>query len=127
MNTKIKTAEYLEQCRSALAEEQAESLTQTNNWSHVDKNQVHADWDSLYRQLVPLIDHQPTDSVEVQSFIERHYSIVSRFYKPSKMAYIGMSLLYAENDDMRTFHNSYHPKMVAFLAEAIPIYASNHL
>ncbi len=38
-----------------------------------------------------------------------------------------MSLFYRENKDMKDFHNSYHPGMVEFLAEAIPAYANSNL
>ena len=57
----------------------------------------------------------------------RHYEVVSRFYTPSKMAYIGMSLFYAENEDMKNFHNAYHAGMTEFLADAMQIYATNNL
>lgn len=118
---------YRQQCREALASEQAASLALTNGWAHVDKSQVHADWDTLYRELTPLIGHASPDSQEVQSMMDRHFAIVSRFYRPSKQAYIGMSLFYAENDDMRQFHLAYHPGMIGLLQEAIPIYAEQHL
>lgn len=59
-------------------------------------------------------------SPEVQALMTEHDGIVSRLYAPSKQAYIGMSLFYAENADMANFHNAYHPGMVAFQAEAMP-------
>jgi hypothetical protein len=57
MNPKTFTAEYLQACRVALGTEQAASLAATDNWSHVDKAQVHQDWDALYRELTPLIQY----------------------------------------------------------------------
>lgn len=122
-----KSVDYLQACRTALNDEQARSLSETNNWSHVDKPQVHRDWDALYKRLVPLLPSFPAHSPEVQALIAEHHKIVSRFYAPSKRAYVGMSLFYAENPDMAKFHHAYHPDMVAFLAEAIPIYADAHL
>ena len=127
MNSKKYSTDFLQQCRSAMAAEQADSLAKTNNWSHVNKDQVHADWDALYQKLAPLVEHHSSDSPEIQSLIGEHFSIISRFYKPSKMGYIGTSLHYAENESMKNFHNSYHPKLVQFLAEAIPVYAEKHL
>jgi hypothetical protein len=41
MNTKQSTADYLQECRVALSSEQARPLAETDNWSHVDKQQVH--------------------------------------------------------------------------------------
>ena len=119
--------EYLQQCRAALASEQAQSLAETDNWSHVDKEQVHRDWDALYQQLAPFVEKASPSAPEVQALMARHHEIVSRFHAPSRLAYVGMSLFYQENDDMRNFHNSYHPGMVAFLAEAMPVYANQNL
>ena len=110
-----------------MAAEQTKSLTETDNWSHVDKQQAHVDWDVLYKELVPLVNGSLPSSPEVQSFMERHYSIASRFYAPSHKAYIGMALFYQDNPDMKAFHNSYHPKMVDFLSEAIFVYAQCNL
>ncbi len=115
------------QCRQALAKEQSASLSETDNWSHVDKQQVHVDWDILYKEIEPLITGTSPSSREVQSLMERHYAIAKRFYSPTKEAYIGMALFYRENPDMEKFHNSYHPNMVDFLGEAIFVYANKNL
>ena len=120
-------SEYLDQCRQAMATAQAKSLAETNNWSHVDKTQVHIDWDILYKEIAPLIDSSLPTSSEVQALIARHCSIGSRFYPPSQKAYIGLALFYNENPDMKAFHNAYHPKMVEFLGEAIFFYANRNL
>lgn len=117
----------LQECRDALGTEQAQSLAATDNWSHVDKQKVHADWDVLYRKIVPLIGQLPPGAAPVQALIAEHYRIVSRFYTPSKRAYVGMSLFYGENPDMRAFHTGYHDDMVPFLAEAMAVYAQDHL
>ena len=110
-----------------MSSELAKSLSETNNWSHVDKQKVHEDWGKLYSNLAKLIDTQEPSSEPVQTLIGQHYSIASRFYAPSRDAYIGMSLFYGENEAMAKFHNGYHPKMVDFLHAAIGIYASSHL
>lgn len=118
---------YLNQCRSALASEQAKSLAETNNWSHVDKTQVHVDWDLLYKEIAKVVDTVNPSSPAAQKFIARHCEIVSRYYPPKKDAYIGLALFYDENADMKAYHNSYHPKMVEFLGDAIYTYATSNL
>jgi hypothetical protein len=118
---------YLEQCRQALTEAQTKSLAETNNWSHVDKPQVHIDWDILYKEVATLIDSSLPSSSQVQALMARHCSIGARFYPPSKETYIGLALFYNENADMKVYHNSYHPKMVEFLGEAIFFYANRNL
>ncbi len=120
-------ADYLQACRDALAQEQAASLAATNGWAHVDRNQVHADWDEIYRALAQDLGRRSPDDEGTQELILRHYGIAGRFYTPSREAYIGMALFYRDNDDMRSFHNGYHDNMVEFLVEAIASFAKHQL
>ena len=124
MNLNDLNPDYQEKCRQALEEEKNRSLAATNNWAHVDRAKVHADWDTLYKQCATLIDTSATTDSTVQELIAQHYQIASRFYTPSKEAYIGMALFYEENADMKKFHNQYHPRLVEFLGNAICHYAS---
>ena len=117
------STEYLDTCRSALAAEQAASLADTNGWSHVDRDQVHHDWDVLYRALAALPDDTEASSSAVQELVARHHAIASRFYLPSKDAYIGMSLFYEEDPDMRTFHEAYGPNVLPLLTQAMQVLA----
>jgi hypothetical protein len=121
------TPEYLAQCRDALNVEQAKSLSETNNWSHVNKQQIHVDWDALYKNLVPMLDGSQPSSPAIQEIVAQHYAIASRFYIPSRKAYIGMGLFYNDNKDMKDFHNAYHPNMAEFMGEAIYVYAQRNL
>ena len=121
------TPKYLAQCRNALNAEQTKSLSETNNWSHVNKQQVHIDWDVLYKRLATMLDGSQASSPAIQEIMAQHYAIASRFYVPSREAYIGMGLFYNDNKDMKDFHNAYHPNMVEFLGEAIYVYAQRNL
>ena len=118
---------YQEKCRAALSQEQTKSLSETVNWEHVDRTKVHADWDVLYKEIAKIIDTSNAADSNVQALIDQHYKIACRFYTPSKEAYIGMALFYGENGGMKDFHNAYHPKMVAFLGDAICAYANDKL
>ncbi|MFJ8134325.1 TipAS antibiotic-recognition domain-containing protein [Streptomyces hydrogenans] len=115
---------YEDECRRSLAEEQAKSLAETNDWEHVDRERVHQDWDVLYREITGFMDggSLPGDQ-QIQELVRRHFNIVCRFYTPSKKAYVGMSLFYAEDEAMRAFHDSYHPGLVEFLGAAISVFA----
>jgi hypothetical protein len=115
--------DYAQACRDALAAEQAASLAKTAGWSHVDKVQVHSEWDVLYRRLATARAGASPTAPHIQDLIAQHYVIACRFYVPSREAYIGMSLFYVENLEMRTFHNSYGPDLVAFLSQAMQHYA----
>ncbi|MFL6656961.1 MAG: TipAS antibiotic-recognition domain-containing protein [Massilia sp.] len=118
---------YLEQCRQAMNAELAASLAQTAQWAHLDKAKIHQDWDLLYQELAPLLDSELPTSPRIQTLMQRHHEIVSRFYAPSRDAYVGMALFYRDNSDMAAFHQAYHPNMVAFLGEAIYRYAHANL
>ncbi|MFV0126295.1 TipAS antibiotic-recognition domain-containing protein [Streptomyces sp. HMX112] len=115
--------QYAQECRRSLAREQAVSLSATNDWEHVDRGQVHQDWDLLYREVAARLDGSLPGDQHIQELVHRHFEIACRFYTPTKEAYIGMALLYAEDAPMREFHNAYHPGMVEFLGEAMRIYA----
>jgi TipAS antibiotic-recognition domain len=68
--------------REALSSEQMKSLAKTDNWSHVDKQRVHIDWDALYKELTPMMQHLPASAPEIQALIACHYSIVSHSMRP---------------------------------------------
>ncbi|MEU1504370.1 TipAS antibiotic-recognition domain-containing protein [Kitasatospora sp. NPDC005748] len=115
--------QYEDECRRALAGEQAKSLAETDHWEHVDRDRVHQDWDALYKEIAAVVEGSLPGDPQIQEFVGRHFDIACRFYVPTRKAYVGMALFYAENDDMRDFHNSYHPRMVEFLGEAMGIFA----
>lgn len=111
----------------ALAAEQAASLAGTDDWSHVDRQQVHSDWDALYRALAAARDDSEVSSPAVQELMAQHHALACRFSVPSTSAYIGMSLFYGENPERRTFHNGYGPDLVDFLSEAMQLFAQRNL
>ncbi len=115
---------YLETCRNALSQEQSKSLAETDHWAHVDRTQVHADWDALYKTLAGVIGTSTASDTHIQELLAQHYAIACRFYTPSPAAYLGMALFYQDNPGMRDFHNAYHPQMVSFLGDAMCVYAA---
>ncbi len=119
--------EYLAKCKEALETQQTHSLSVTNNWEHVDRNLVHKDWDTLYKQLSKHVTTTAVDNVKMQLLMKEHFEIACRFYTPSKEAYVGMGIFYKENEDMWKFHYSYHPEMVDYLGDAIYHYADSNL
>jgi hypothetical protein len=118
---------YLQTCRDALAQEHAASLAATNGWAHVDRDQIHAEWDQIYHAMAQDLEQRNAEDSATRELVGQHYRIACRFYTPSKEAYIGMALFYRENEDMRRFHNGYHEDMVEFLVEAITSFAQHRL
>lgn len=132
LNTPVDTlqtasSDLLDACRDAMAVEQAKSLSETDNWSHVDREKTHSDWAELYTKLAPLVTDLPPTASEVQALMTQHYAIISRFYAPTGRAYVGMALFYRENEAMRSFHNNFHPNMAAFVGEAMYAFARRAL
>ena len=120
-------AAYADRCRRSLSEEQATSRAKTDGWAHVDKDQVHADWDALYTEIASSLDGAQPGGDRAQDLVEKHFEIASRFYTPTREAYIGMAILYSEDAAMQGFHNAYHPRMVEFLGRAMRVFADRHL
>jgi hypothetical protein len=118
---------YADRCRRSLSEEQARSLAETDGWAHVDKDQVHADWDALYSEIAVSLDGAQPEDDRTQDLIEKHFEIASRFYLPTREAYIGMAMLYSEDAAMKDFHNAYHPAMAEFLGLAMRVFAGRRL
>ena len=117
--------DYLQSCRDALTREQAASRAETNDWAHVDRAQVHADWRDVYEELARGLDERSSVEAGTQDLIRRHHEIACRFYEPTPEAYIGMALFYRENEAMRAFHDGYHPALVDFLLSAITSFAQS--
>ncbi len=75
---------------------------------------------------------QPADSIthpkptELRSS-SRNFETASRFYAPSREAYIGMAVLYSQDAAMKEFHNAYHPGMVELLGLAMRAFADRRL
>ncbi|MDX6721407.1 MAG: hypothetical protein QOJ63_3661 [Solirubrobacteraceae bacterium] len=118
---------YADRCRQSLSEEQARSLAETDGWAHVDKDRVHADWDALYSEIAVSLDGAQPEDDRTQALIEKHFEIASRFYTPTREAYIGMAMLYSEDAAMKDFHNAYHPGMAEFLGLAMRAFAGRRL
>jgi hypothetical protein len=75
---------------------------------------------------VSLDGARPEDD-RTQELIERHFAIASRFYSPTREAYLGMALLYSEDAAMEEFQNAYDPRMVEFLGRAMRVFADERL
>ena len=118
---------YADQCQRSLREEQTTSLAETDGWAHVDKDRVHADWDALYSEIAVSLDGARPEDDRAQELIEKHFEIASRFYSPTREAYIGMAMLYSEDAAIKEFHNAYHPQMVEFLGLAMRVFAGRQL
>lgn len=105
-----------------------ESKRNIKGFTQKDYDQIKQEFDSVHRELSKAIDERlSTGSQEVQSLIQRHFQIISRFYNPTKEVYAGLADLYLEHPDFRKMYETFHPQMVTFLAEAMKLYAQRNL
>jgi DNA-binding transcriptional MerR regulator len=105
-----------------------ESKRRTKSWKKEDYEKVKHDYDDLHRAFAEAIKKGvPPSDAEVQALVNRHYSVVDRFWTPKRESYIGLGRVYCEHLDYRKLYDGYHPKLAEYLAEAMRIYAEKHL
>lgn len=84
--------------------------------------------DIINKELVGLIEMGAVVEDEaVQALIARHHKWVSNFWTPDGAAYTGLGQLYLDHADFRAFYDQYDDRLVAFLAEAMRVYAETKL
>jgi len=105
-----------------------ESKRRTKNWTKGDYEKVKQDYDELHRAFTAALSSGLSpESDEAQALVRRHYAVVDRFWTPKRESYIGLGRTYCEHPDFRKLHDSCHPKLAEYLAEAMKIYADREL
>ncbi len=105
-----------------------ESKKRTAKWDKEEWDQVKNSDDTIYKELTTTINAGlQSESDAVQSIIHRHYQLQARFFDITKDIYIKFTQLYSEHPDFKIFFNTYHPKMIEFISEAMRFYANEKL
>lgn len=105
-----------------------ESKNKTKNWSKERWLEHKRDADKVHADLVEAIKHHfSPSSPEVQRIIQVHYQLTSRIWAPTKDSYIGLGELYASHPDFVKFYHDFHPQLLAFLREAMRVFAEKEL
>lgn len=105
-----------------------ESKNNTRSWTKNEWKQVKDEQDAICKALAQAIDQkQKVDSKQVQSLIQRHFALISRFYNPTKTVYVGLGELYTDHTDFRKLYDAYHIELAQFLANAMKVYAQRNL
>jgi DNA-binding transcriptional MerR regulator len=80
--------------------------------------------DAIHASFVELIEAGGTPgSSAAQALTERHHQWVCRSWRPDREAYAALGRLYAEHPDFQSMFDALHPRLSAFLAEAMTAYS----
>ncbi len=98
-------------------------------WTDQQWSSFKDEVDLLDKKLAKLITQgATTDSVEVQTLMERHYELQSNFFNLTKDAYFALIQMYADDQEtIKMFFDAYHPQMQDFIVKAMQIYADRNL
>lgn len=105
-----------------------ESKRRTVKWGQSEWEDVKIQGDEIHRALKEAIEKGwGPETEEVQALIQRHYDLQSRFYNVTKEMFIGLTQIYGDHPDFRTFYESIHPDMIDFIGKAMRFYATKNL
>jgi MerR family transcriptional regulator, thiopeptide resistance regulator len=105
-----------------------ESKRRTVKWEPEDWEGVKTQGDEIHHGLAAAIEKGLLpESDEVQAIIRRHHELQSQFYEMTREVYIGLTEIYAQHPEFRTFFETYHPRMIEFQAKAMRYYANKNL
>jgi hypothetical protein len=92
---------YADLCRRSLGESRPEVSRRPAAGRTSTRTKSTADWDALYSEIADSLDDARPKDDRTQALIENHFKIASRFYSPTREAYIGMAMLYSEDAGMK--------------------------
>jgi DNA-binding transcriptional MerR regulator len=105
--------------------EMKEYRKQYQNWTREQKDQFTKEGGLVNIDLIKAINnHLLPSSDEVQAIIRRHYALLGG--QLSKEKYIGFAQMY-QTPEFKKFYDAHDPRLLAFLVEAIRIFAEREL
>lgn len=105
-----------------------ESWQKAAHWKKSNWESFKEEGEQLNQDLAAALNnHLKPNSSEVQALVQRHYTWVSNFWIPTKETYTGLSRMYLDHPDYRSFYSKYHPDLVEYLVEAMRFFAENEL
>lgn len=105
-----------------------ESKARVGKLSDAEMEAIKQEGHQVNLELVALIEAERSpEDVEVQKLIARHHAWVSHFWTPNQAAYIGLGQNYVSHPDFKAFYDKYDTRLVAFLADAMKVYAETNL
>ncbi|MCW8417566.1 MerR family transcriptional regulator [Fluoribacter dumoffii] len=119
---------YLLESGRLMQKEIDDSWKNIRHWKKDNWEEHAKEGEEINLGLVRCIHNQKkADAREVQDLIQRHYNWVKQFWTPTRESYIGLSQMYLEHPDFKSFYDKFHPDLIKFLVEAMKIYAMEKL
>lgn len=96
-------------------------------WGDKEKNAFIQDMEKILQEIVAAINKKlaPSDA-EVQNLMRQHYVWLERTWNPTKETYLGLTQLY-QTPEFRVFYDQRDPRLLAFMIEAMQIFADREL
>lgn len=93
------------------------------DWTDAEKNKFINDGEKIMKELISAIENrlEPGDNI-VQTIMAKHYKWLELSWTPTKESYLGLTQLY-QTSEFRPFFDDRHPKLLAFIIEAMKIYS----
>lgn len=112
----IVTQEFMDECNAKV-----------KNWTDKEKNEFIQEIEAVMTAITEAMINgvAPTDQ-SVQALMRKHFVWLQRSWSPTKEKYLGLIDLY-QTPDFRTFYDKRHPDLLAFIVEAMKIFAEREL
>jgi DNA-binding transcriptional MerR regulator len=128
-----KQAEYEEYIKNKFGiDNQAwiESQRRVKKFTKTDWEKNGKEWDAICRDLaVELAKGRAASSASVQAVIRRHHTWLKKFWIPNRESYAGLGEGYTSFEWKNAFaaHDSKHPKLASYMADAMRVFAEHEL
>jgi MerR family transcriptional regulator, thiopeptide resistance regulator len=128
-----KQAEYEEYIKNKFGvDNQAwlESQKNVKKFTKADWEKNGQEWDAICKDLAAqLAKHVSPDATAVQSVIRRHHAWLKKFWTPNRESYAGLGEGYTSFEWKKAFaaHDSAHPRLAQFMADAMRVFAEREL
>lgn len=114
-------ATYEQKAEELWGETARESSRTWKAYSSAQKDQIMAEGQAIYKDLIEQID-QPPGNAAVQANITRWHQHLHYFYEPAVDVLRGLGRMYNENPDFNAAFQRMDPRLAPFMRAAIELY-----
>lgn len=105
-----------------------ESYRRMRAWSPEQAEQARTGFTRVHEGLARLrADGAAVDDDRVQDLVQQHHEVVSLFWTPTAEAYRGLGRMYVEDERFRATIGGGDDDLVAYLRDAMDVYAARRL
>lgn len=104
------------------------SKERIKGWSASDAEKARTGYSQVHEGLAPLLaDGVPAADDRVQELVDLHYQVTSLFWTPDAGAYRGLGQMYVDDERFRRTIGQGNDALVAYLRDAMRVYADERL